>query len=271
MKKVRAKKHLGQHFLNDQHIAMQIVEALPAHPSTVIEVGPGMGVLTRHLIQIGDIDLWLAEIDAESVTYLHHHFPQLLSKTIAGDFLKLDLKVYFTGSFSVIGNFPYNISSQIFFKVLEYRSQVASVTGMVQREVGRRLTAPPGSREYGILSVLMQAFYDPEYLFTVDEHVFSPPPKVKSAVVRFTRNDTTQLACNEKLFFRVVKTAFNQRRKTLRNSLKAMGIVPADMGLDELLQMRPEQLSVEQFTTLTNHIEPLLEAAGGPSKAGVNK
>ncbi len=270
MKKIRAKKYLGQHFLNDQHIAMQIVEALPAYPSTVIEVGPGMGVLTRYLSQIEGIDLWLAEIDAESVTYLHHHFPQLSSKTIEGDFLKLDLKAYFSEPFSVIGNFPYNISSQIFFKVLEYRSQVASVTGMVQREVGRRLTATPGGREYGILSVLMQAFYHPEYLFTVDEHVFSPPPKVKSAVVRFTRNQTRRLPCNEKLFFRVVKTAFNQRRKTLRNSLKALGITPADTGLDALLQMRPEQLAVEQFTQLTNHLEPLLEA-GGPSKAGVNK
>jgi 16S rRNA (adenine1518-N6/adenine1519-N6)-dimethyltransferase len=258
MKRVRAKKYLGQHFLNDQHIAMQIVEALPGSPKTVLEVGPGMGVLTRYLSQIEGIDLWLVEIDAESVAYLHHHYPQLSSRIIDRDFLKMDLKSSFPGAISVIGNFPYNISSQIFFKVLENRSQVTSITGMVQREVGLRLTSGPGSKVYGILSVLMQAFYDPEYLFTVDEHVFSPPPKVKSAVVRFTRNDVVNLGCNESLFVRVVKAAFNQRRKTLRNSLKALEITTGDIGDEVLLQLRPEQLSVQQFVGLTNLIEPLL-------------
>jgi len=252
MRRVKPKKYLGQHFLNDQHIAMQIVESLPIPPLKVLEIGPGMGVLTEHLSKIPDIDLSLVELDTESVDYLKVHYPDLSSKIIFADFLKMDLSEYFTNEFSIIGNFPYNISSQIFFKVLEHRDQVKHVAGMVQREVGKRLTSGPGSREYGILSVLMQAWYHPEYLFTVDEHVFTPPPKVKSAVIRFSRNDVTDLGCDEKLFLRVVKTAFNQRRKTLRNSLKSFGIDAEDSHTQAILQRRPEQLSVEEFVELTN-------------------
>ncbi len=254
MKRVRPKKYLGQHFLNDQHIAMQIVEALPVPPFKVLEIGPGMGVLTEHLSKIENIDLSLVELDAESVEYLNAHYPALSSKIISADFLKMNLSHYFEGEFSVIGNFPYNISSQIFFKVLEHRDQVKHVTGMVQREVGRRLTSGPGSREYGILSVLMQVWYNAEYLFTVDEHVFTPPPKVKSAVIRFTRNDVTEIGCDEQLFLKVVKTAFNQRRKTLRNSLKTFGIDATDTRTQELLQKRPEQLGVQEFIELTNTV-----------------
>lgn len=257
MKRVRAKKYLGQHFLNDDHVAMRIVEGLPIPPHKVLEVGPGMGVLTQHLFKIPDIDLWVVELDEESVDYLQLHYPGLSSKIISADFLKIDLSDYFNGEFSVIGNFPYNISSQIFFKVLEHRDQVKHVTGMVQREVGRRITSGPGSREYGILSVLMQAWYTPEYLFTVDEHVFKPPPKVKSAVVRFTRNDVQELGCDEKLFLNVVKTAFNQRRKTMRNSLKSFEINAPDEKTRALLQKRPEQLGVAEFVELTNIIEAI--------------
>ena len=252
MKRVKPKKYLGQHFLNDQHVAMRIVESLPIPPYKVLEIGPGMGVLTEHLCKISDIDLSLVELDTESVDYLNVHYPALSSKIFSADFLKMDLSEYFACEFSIIGNFPYNISSQIFFKVLEHRDQVKYVTGMVQREVGRRLTSGPGSREYGILSVLMQAWYDAEYLFTVDEHVFNPPPKVKSAVIRFTRNDVTDIGCDEKLFLKVVKTAFNQRRKTLRNSIKSFGVQATDQRTQELLQKRPEQLSVPEFVELTN-------------------
>ncbi len=258
MKRVRPKKYLGQHFLNDQHIAMRIVEGLPVPPFKVLEVGPGMGVLTQYLAPIDEIDLWLVELDPESVVYLNAHYPELSSKIISADFLQLDLSKYFAGEFSVIGNFPYNISSQIFFKVLEHRDQIRHVTGMVQREVGRRITSGPGSREYGILSVLMQAWYDAEYLFTVDEHVFNPPPKVKSAVVRFTRNSVQNLGCDEDLFKKVVKTGFNQRRKTLRNSLKVFGITNTDEETSLLLQKRPEQLGVAEFVKLTNIIEACL-------------
>ena len=255
MRRVKPKKYLGQHFLNDQHIAAKIVEALPLPPNQVLEVGPGMGVLTQFLSKISNIDLSLVEVDPESIAYLHQHFPELKDKTISADFLKLNLSERFSGQLSIIGNFPYNISSQIFFKVLENRNQVKYITGMVQREVGRRITSGPGSRDYGILSVLMQAWYHPEYLFTVDEHVFSPPPKVKSAVVRFTRNDVQSLDCNEGLFLRVVKTAFNQRRKTLRNSLKSFDIGEQVAANSALFQRRPEQLNVEEFIKLTNIID----------------
>jgi 16S rRNA (adenine1518-N6/adenine1519-N6)-dimethyltransferase len=258
MKRVKPKKYLGQHFLNDQHIAEKIVEALPVPPFKVVEVGPGMGVLTQYLAGVKDIDLWLVELDAESVDYLNLHYPRLSSKIISADFLKLDLSMHFDGEFSVIGNFPYNISSQIFFKILEHRDQVKHITGMLQREVGRRITSGPGSKEYGILSVFMQAWYDAEYLFTVDEHVFNPPPKVKSAVVRFTRNELKDLGCDEALFRRVVKTGFNQRRKTLRNSLKIFGISEADEETKKLLQKRPEQLGVEEFVKLTNIVAAYL-------------
>ncbi len=252
MRRVKPKKYLGQHFLNEQHIAMQIVESLPVPPHKVLEIGPGMGVLTEHLSKIRDINLWLVELDTESVDYLNVHYPALSSKIISADFLKMNLSEYFSGEFSIIGNFPYNISSQIFFKVLEHRNQVKYITGMVQREVGKRLTSGPGNKDYGILSVLMQAWYHPEYLFTVDEHVFTPPPKVKSAVIRFTRNDVSDIGCDEKLFLRVVKTAFNQRRKTLRNSIKSFGVQATDERTQELLQKRPEQLSVAEFVELTN-------------------
>ena len=255
MRKVQPKKYLGQHFLNDARIAARIVEALPLPPYQVLEVGPGMGVLTGHLAVIPDIDLRLIEVDEESIDYLHAHFPQLSRRIISGDFLKLNLADYFKGKYSVIGNFPYNISSQIFFKVLENRDSVHCITGMVQREVGRRITAPPGSKEYGILSVLMQAWYHAEYLFTVSENVFVPPPKVKSAVVRFIRNDVQDLGCDASLFHKVVKRAFNQRRKTLRNSLKPFGIVAEDERANTLLKLRPEQLGVEEFVELTLLVE----------------
>ena len=255
MKRVKPKKYLGQHFLNDQHVAMRIVESLPLPPYQVLEVGPGMGVLTQYLSQIPNIELSLVELDDESVNYLHQNYPELTGKIISADFLKLNLSHLFTGDISIIGNFPYNISSQIFFKVLEYRDQIRCVTGMVQREVGRRITSAPGGRDYGILSVLMQAWYDAEYLFTVDEHVFRPPPKVKSAVVRFTRNGVTDIGCDEKMFLRVVKTAFNQRRKTLRNSLKSFGLKEQIAANSNLFQKRPEQLGVEEFVRLTKMIE----------------
>ncbi|MFO8002128.1 MAG: 16S rRNA (adenine(1518)-N(6)/adenine(1519)-N(6))-dimethyltransferase RsmA [Marinilabilia sp.] len=255
MKRVKPKKYLGQHFLHDQQIAARIVESVPVPPHRVLEVGPGMGVLTGHLAGVPDIDLWLIELDADSVDYLHFHYPELSSRIISGDFLKHDPGGYFEGDYSIIGNFPYNISSQIFFKVLENRDRIRSVTGMVQREVGRRMTSGPGSKEYGILSVLMQAWYHAEYLFTVNENVFVPPPKVKSAVVRFIRNDVQQLGCDESLFFKVVKRAFNQRRKTLRNSLKTFGILTESEDEDVLLQQRPEQLGVEEFVRLTNLVE----------------
>lgn len=255
MRKVQPKKYLGQHFLHDARVAGRIVESLPLPPYQVLEVGPGMGVLTSHLAAIPDIDLRLVEVDDESIDYLHVHFPELSAGIISGDFLKINPCDFFDGKYSVIGNFPYNISSQIFFKVLDHRDAVHSVTGMVQREVGRRITAPPGSKEYGILSVLMQAWYHAEYLFTVSENVFVPPPKVKSAVVRFIRNDVQDLGCDAALFQKVVKRGFNQRRKTLRNSLKSFGIVADDERTTQLLKLRPEQLGVEEFVELTLLVE----------------
>jgi len=261
MTRVRPKKYLGQHFLNDLDIARRITESLPTPPSHVIEVGPGMGVLTQFLIQRPEINLRLVEIDDESVTFLYNHYPQLKDQIIEGDFLKLDLKALFPKQFSVIGNFPYNISSQIFFKAYHNRHQIHSVVGMVQREVGRRIASGPGSKEYGILSVLLQSFFDIEYLFTVDEGVFTPPPKVKSAVVRLVRNEVDQLPCDEDLFLRVVKTAFNQRRKMLRNSLSKLAFdLPALTHLP-VFNRRPEQMSVTEFQELTKMIQmhPLCE------------
>ncbi|TCO10857.1 16S rRNA (adenine(1518)-N(6)/adenine(1519)-N(6))-dimethyltransferase RsmA [Natronoflexus pectinivorans] len=261
MKRVRAKKHLGQHFLNEPAIAERITESLSTPPTYVIEVGPGMGVLTQFLVNRPDIELQLVEIDTESVSYLHEHYPQLQNKIIEGDFLKLDFQKLFPGKFSIIGNFPYNISSQIFFKAFENRHQVEALVGMVQKEVGRRITSGPGSKEYGILSVFLQSFYTAEYLFTVDEHVFIPPPKVKSGVIRLLRNDVEKLPCDEKLFIKVVKAAFNQRRKTMRNSLKN---IPCNMEAIKHLpvfNLRPEQLSVQGFQELTSLIQehPLCE------------
>jgi len=243
MKNVRAKKHLGQHFLRDEAIAENIAKALPVGISNVLEVGPGMGVLTKYLLKNSEISLKVVEIDTESVTYLCAKYPELT--VISDDFLKMDLSQLFDENFAVIGNFPYNISSQILFRVLEHRNSVPCVVGMFQKEVAERIAAKSGNKTYGILSVLLQAFYDVEYLFTVPEHVFSPPPKVKSAVIRLTRNSRQQLNCDEKLFFTIVKTAFNQRRKTLRNALS--GLFDKAMLTDPIFDKRAEQLSVEDF------------------------
>ncbi len=252
MQQVKAKKSLGQHFLTDLSVAQRIAGTMSEQVNLpLLEVGPGMGVLTKFLINAGH-DIKVVELDSEAVNYLQANFPMLEGRIIADDFLKLDLKaIYGDSKFCIIGNYPYNISTQIFFKVLEYKDQIPCCSGMLQREVAQRIAAGPGSRTYGILSVLLQAWYDIEYLFTVDENVFDPPPKVKSGVIRLTRNSVTSLGCDETLFKTVVKTAFGQRRKTLRNSLKALiPIPPSDYA--ELMSMRPEQLSVAQFVELTN-------------------
>lgn len=261
MFKVRAKKALGQHFLKDLSIAQQIAQSLvlTADKIPVLEVGPGMGVLTQFLLQDSRIQLTAIELDRESVDYLTLNFPNL--HLIQGDFLRLDLNLLFpTGQFCVIGNYPYNISSQIFFKVLDYKDRIPCCSGMIQKEVAERLAAKPGNKQYGILSVLMQTYYDIEYLFTVHEHVFDPPPKVKSAVVRFIRNKRRQLDCDEVLFKQVVKTAFNQRRKQMRNSLMPLLGKQHPLLETEQFKLRPEQLSVEQFIELTNligqHLNP---------------
>ncbi|MCR5759805.1 MAG: 16S rRNA (adenine(1518)-N(6)/adenine(1519)-N(6))-dimethyltransferase RsmA [Bacteroidales bacterium] len=301
MMEVRAKKALGQHFLTDQKVARKIVDALvtpfpalswsgakassDARPvpclsqkdgkglkaaggsgesySPVLEVGPGMGVLTQYLLERKDINLKLVEIDTESVNYLLTHFPDMEGRLMEADFLKLRLEKFFPADFAIIGNFPYNISSQIFFKVLDYREQIPEVVGMVQKEVAERLAEGPGSKTYGILSVLLQAWYDIEYLFTVGSGCFAPPPKVESAVIRLTRNGRTSLGCDEALFKTVVKTAFGQRRKMMRNPLKPLVHTKAvRLGWNEaetadflalpVFSQRPEQLSVEDFVALTN-------------------
>ncbi len=255
---VRAKKSLGQHFLTDLNIANKISESMSGGSAetkvTALEVGCGMGVLTQFLLKRDDLEVWGAEIDKESVEYLKEHFPEFTPRLIAGDFLKMDLRERFPDGVSIIGNYPYNISSQIFFKVVENRDLIPECVGMIQREVAVRMAEPPGSKEYGILSVLMQAWYDIEYLFTVNESVFNPPPKVKSAVIRMRRNSTTALDCNEKLFVKVVKAAFGQRRKMIRNALKA---VFGDFGGAEHHQFtnRAEKLSVAEFVELTNWVE----------------
>lgn len=255
---VRPKKALGQHFLTDLGIARRIAATLDDYRGLpVVEVGPGMGVLTQFLID-GGHDVTAVEIDSESVEYLDREFPQLKGKVIEDDFLKMNLADLFPGSdFCVIGNYPYNISSQIFFHILDYRDRVVACSGMLQREVAERLAAPAGKKARGILSVLLQAWYDVEYLFTVDEKVFNPPPKVKSGVVMLRRNKVTDLGCDETLFKTVVKTSFGQRRKTLRNSLR--GILPAGTSLPDetIASMRPEQLTVEQFIELTRSISTL--------------
>ena len=260
MRTVRPKKALGQHFLKDLQIAERIADTLSAyHELPVLEVGPGMGVLTRFLLAAGH-DLSVVELDGESVGYLQAHFPELEGKIIAGDFLRLDLSGLFPASFCLIGNYPYNISSQIFFKLLDYRDRIPCCSGMLQKEVAERLAAGPGSKTYGILSVLLQAWFDVEYLFTVSEHVFDPPPKVKSAVIRATRNGRTELGCDEVLFKSVVKTSFNQRRKTLRNSMKPLlGKDFPDYALP-VFDKRPEQLSVEQFVELTKMTDCYLKS-----------
>lgn len=258
MDEVRAKKALGQHFLVDLNIARKICGSLSGgteeEPAPVLEVGCGMGVLTRYLLQRRDVVVYGAEIDPESVAYLHAHYPDFTPRLIEGDFLKMDLAERFPRGVRIIGNFPYNISSQIFFKILEARDRVPECVGMVQKEVAVRLAEPPGSKEYGILSVLLQAWYDIEYLFTVNETVFNPPPKVKSAVIRLRRNATARLDCDEALFVRVVKAAFNQRRKMIRNALKAAF---GDFGGAEhpFFSRRAEQLAVADFAELTRWVE----------------
>lgn len=249
---VRAKKFLGQHFLTDEGIARRIAESLTGSVGNVLEIGPGMGMLTKYLVDKPEYNFWVIEIDSESVVYLHDHYPQL--QVIEGDFLKLDVSDLFTEPFAVIGNFPYNISSQILFKVFECRNQVPEVVGMFQKEVAERVAAAPGSKTYGILSVLLSAFYEIEYLFTVHENVFNPPPKVKSAVIRLRRNGVTSLECDEKLFATIVKTGFNQRRKTMRNALKPLG-VSLEALPEDYLGKRAEQLSVDDFVLITRILE----------------
>ena len=250
---VRPKKALGQHFLVDLNIARKIVDAMSDEVTTLVEVGAGMGVLTQYLIEDRFEQLHVVEIDTESIEYLKNVYPQLGDHLIHGDFLKTDLSKFATEKIGVIGNFPYNISSQIFFQVLKYRNQVDEVVGMIQKEVAERIAAGPGSKTYGILSVLLQAWYDIEYLFTVHENVFNPPPKVKSAVIRMKRNNVNQLDCDEKLFVMAVKQSFNQRRKTLRNSLRSL--IPQEIIQDEIFNKRPEQLSVQEFVELTKMLE----------------
>lgn len=270
MKKVRPKKQLGQHFLTDQEVARRIADTVDACPGLpILEVGPGMGVLTQYLLT-KDRLVKVVEIDTESVAYLHENMPQLADNILEDDFLRMSLEKTFDGKpFVLTGNYPYNISSQIFFKMLDYRDLIPCCTGMIQREVAQRMAAGPGSRTYGILSVLVQAWYSVEYLFTVDENVFCPPPKVKSAVIRLTRNDVTSLPCDENLFRRVVKTTFNQRRKTLRNNIRPLlsqldlelqnkGIQPKDHAewlSQDLFTKRPEQLSVQEFIQLTQSLQ----------------
>ena len=257
MTEVRAKKALGQHFLVDLNIARKICDSLSggmaAAPLAVLEVGCGMGVLTQFLLRRDDIVTYGAEIDPESVEYLRAHYPEFTPRLVEGDFLRMNLRERFPGGLRIIGNFPYNISSQIFFKVLENRDLVPECVGMIQKEVAVRLAEPPGSKEYGILSVLLQAWYDIDYLFTVNETVFNPPPKVKSAVIRLRRNATECLGCDEALFVRVVKASFSQRRKMIRNSLRA---VFGDFGGADhpFFTRRAEQLSVAEFVELTNWV-----------------
>lgn len=280
---VRPKKALGQHFLTDLSVAQKIADALVVESETVggatfeagavhsgntdaampvLEIGPGMGVLSQYLLEREDIDLKMIEIDRESVDYLLTHFPKASGRVIEGDFLKMNLSYFFPGTFAVIGNFPYNISSQIFFRIIDHKDSIPQVVCMIQKEVAERIAEQPGSKTYGILSVLLQAWYDIEYLFTVGEGAFNPPPKVKSAVIRLRRNSRTELGCDEKLFKTIVKTGFNQRRKTLRNSLKPLIAdkaarevwtpeQSAEFLSNPVFELRPERLSVEDFIALT--------------------
>lgn len=251
---VRPKKHLGQHFLHDQNIARKIAGSLSGSSSNVLEIGPGTGILTRFLLENKNLNFKAIEIDTESVSFLHDHFPVLHDRLFHADFLKSNLNDFFSEPFAIIGNFPYNISSQILFKVLDYRNMVPEVVGMVQKEVAERIAAPPGSKTYGIMSVLLQAWYDIEYLFTVNENVFIPPPKVKSAVIRLTRNQKQTLECDESLFTAIVKTAFNQRRKTLRNALSSI-IKDKDTAALPFMSERAERLSVDDFVILTQSLQ----------------
>lgn len=262
MKLVKPKKNLGQHFLTDLSIAKRIADTIDACPEIpVLEIGPGMGVLTQYLVEKPRV-VKAVEIDAESVAYLYERFPKLHENILGEDFLQMDLTQIFDGKqFVLTGNYPYDISSQIFFKMLDYKDLIPCCTGMIQREVALRMAAAPGSKAYGILSVLIQAWYDVEYLFMVDENVFNPPPKVKSAVIRMTRNDVTDIGCDEQLFKRVVKTVFNQRRKMLRVSLRQIfnNGKPTDGFYEQdIMTKRPEQLSIPQFVELTNMVEEQL-------------
>ena len=253
---VKAKKHLGQHFLTDLNIAQKIVNALPQDDLAIVEIGPGTGVLTQYLIEKDNFTAF--DIDTESIEFLKQKYPQYQDKIQFQDFLEADLRPFAAkGKFKVVGNFPYNISTQIMFKVLEHRDDITALVGMFQKEVAVRIAEKPGSKAYGILSVLLQAFYKIEYLFTVSEHVFNPPPKVKSGVIRLTRNTTGKLNCDEELFFKVVKASFNQRRKTIRNSVKVLSgnAVVESVYLDK----RAEQLSIAQFVELTNAIEQAIK------------
>ena len=254
MQKVKAKKFLGQHFLKDLTIAERIVKSLSSYSTGhILEIGPGMGVLTQFIVQ--NKNLKVVELDRESVAYLKNSYPQLASNIIEGDFLKMNITTFFNEPFSILGNFPYNISSQIFFKVLENKHMVTEIVCMLQREVARRIASGPGNKEYGILSVLLQAYYDIEYLFTVNEGVFDPPPKVKSGVIRLVRNSINELTCSDEVFLKVVKTAFNQRRKTLRNSLKTLYISQNSEFLNhEIINLRPEQLTVNDFVFLASNL-----------------
>jgi 16S rRNA (adenine1518-N6/adenine1519-N6)-dimethyltransferase len=254
MSVVRPKKNLGQHFLTDQNIARKIVDSLGNEIPDVLEIGPGTGVLTQYLLQRSEINLHVIEIDRESVAYLKQYFPQLIN-IYEEDFLKAGIENRFSEKFNIIGNFPYNISSQIFFRILAVRNRVPEVVGMVQKEVAERIASKHGNKSYGILSVLLQAFYNIEYLFTVSEHVFLPPPKVKSAVIRLKRNNVELLPCDEKLFTSVVKAAFNQRRKMLRNSLRNI----CEEVPEKFAEKRPEQLSVSDFIEITQLIENLIK------------
>ncbi len=262
MKQVRPKKNLGQHFLTDLNIAKRIADTVDSMPGLpVLEVGPGMGVLTQYLME-KPREMKVVEIDTESVAYLHEKYPRLDNNIIGEDFLQMDLSRVFDGQqFVLTGNYPYDISSQIFFKMLDNKQLIPCCTGMIQREVAQRMASAPGNKSYGILSVLIQAWYDVEYLFTVDENVFNPPPKVKSAVIRMTRNNVTDLGCNEELFKRTVKTVFNQRRKMLRVSLRQMlnmSVADEQFLAHDFMTKRPEQLSIQQFVELTNLVEQQL-------------
>lgn len=263
MKQVRPKKNLGQHFLTDLNIAKRIADTVDACPDIpVLEIGPGMGVLTQFLVEKPRL-VKAVEIDDESVRYLNEKFPKLRDNIIGDDFLKMDLRQVFDGkTFVLTGNYPYDISSQIFFKMLDNKELIPCCTGMIQREVALRIASKPGSRQYGILSVMIQAWYDTEYLFTVDEDVFNPPPKVKSAVIRMTRNGVQDLGCDETLFKRVVKTVFNQRRKMLRVSLKPLfnkETMPSpEFFANDMMTKRPEQLAVADFVELTNRVASVM-------------
>ena len=267
MKLVKPKKFLGQHFLKDLKVAQDIADTVDACPDLpILEVGPGMGVLTQFLLKKGR-EVKVVEIDYESVAYLRETYPALENNIIEDDFLKMHLDRLFDGKpFVLTGNYPYNISSQIFFKMLDNKDLIPCCTGMIQKEVAERIAAGPGSKTYGIISVLIQAWYKVEYLFTVSEHVFNPPPKVKSAVIRMTRNEVDDLGCDPKLFKLIVKTTFNQRRKQLRNSIKPILGKDCPLTAYELFNKRPEQLSVEQFINLTNQVQEALKTMNNSPK-----